>query len=129
MPGEAGITACIKNYGVFVKHTIIAVGARINTGNHLNDNNAVFGMRHRELGIAAGRIGSRNEYYVLADISGLGYESARAAAYGLLEERGIAAVPGSAFFSGPDGERYLRFCYAKDEASLREAARRLRVGR
>lgn len=65
-------------------------------------------------------------YYVLADVTKLGYPDARAAAFALLDQKGVAAVPGSAFFSGAAGERYLRFCYAKEEGALREAARRLR---
>lgn len=71
-------------------------------------------------------------YYVLADVSKLGYPDARSAAFGLLEQKGIAAVPGSAFFSSTVGsnavgEKYLRFCYAKEEGALREAAKRLRT--
>lgn len=65
-------------------------------------------------------------YYVLADVTRLGYPDARSAAFGLLEERGVASVPGSAFFTGDAGNRFLRFCYAKEEQALREAARRLR---
>lgn len=66
-------------------------------------------------------------YYVLADVSRLGYDDARAAAFALLKEKGIAAIPGSAFFGDRSGERYLRFCFAKEEKILREAARRLRA--
>jgi aminotransferase len=65
-------------------------------------------------------------YYVLADVSRLDYADARKAALGLLQRSGVAAVPGSAFFASATGERYLRFCFAKEETALREAASRLR---
>lgn len=68
----------------------------------------------------------RGAYYVLADVSGFGYPSAKSAALALLEQTGVAGVPGSAFYRGTAGEGLIRFCFAKDDASLREAARRLR---
>jgi aminotransferase len=64
-------------------------------------------------------------YYVLADISPLGFDNARAAAMHLLEEAGVASVPGSAFYASEAGERLTRFCYAKDWDVLEEAVRRL----
>ncbi|MGW8375217.1 pyridoxal phosphate-dependent aminotransferase [Streptomyces sp. ODS28] len=65
-------------------------------------------------------------YYVLADVSGWGYGSARAAAMALLEEGGVAAVPGSAFYQGAAGEGLLRFCFAKEDAAIEEGCRRIR---
>nr|WP_137938671.1 pyridoxal phosphate-dependent aminotransferase [Chitinivorax sp. B] len=65
-------------------------------------------------------------YYVLADISEFGYADARSAAMALLETTGVASVPGSAFHQSVAGERLLRFCFAKDEATLRDAADRLK---
>ena len=66
-------------------------------------------------------------YYVLADCSGLGFPDARAAAMHLLEKTRVASVPGSAFYRGAAGETLLRFCFAKDDAVLDEACRRLRA--
>jgi len=66
-------------------------------------------------------------YYVLADCSGLGMPNARAAAMHLLERTKVASVPGSAFYRGAAGESLLRFCFAKDDAVLDEACRRLRA--
>jgi aminotransferase len=66
-------------------------------------------------------------YYVLADASRLDCATARQAALRLLERCGVAAIPGSAFYRGEAGERWLRFCFAKDDDTLREAARRLRT--
>lgn len=64
-------------------------------------------------------------YYVLADLSSLGCPDARSGAMHLLEQIGVASVPGSAFFSAPAPKPLTRFCYAKDWATLEEAARRL----
>ncbi len=68
-------------------------------------------------------------YYVLADVSSLEAASAKDAAMRLLEETGVASVPGSAFYSGDAGESLVRFCYAKELDELEEACRRLRAWR
>lgn len=65
-------------------------------------------------------------YYVLADIRHLGYATAKAAAMALLEGVGVASVPGTAFYQGRTGEGLLRFCFAKEDAVLEEAGRRIR---
>ena len=64
-------------------------------------------------------------YYVLADCGRLGFPTSREAAMHLLEATKVASVPGSAFYRGPEGERLLRFCFAKDDAVLEEACGRL----
>jgi aminotransferase len=64
-------------------------------------------------------------YYVLADISHLGYDTAREAAMALLEETGVAAVSGRCFYRAEPGEDLLRFCFAKEMPILDEACRRL----
>lgn len=66
-------------------------------------------------------------YYVLADIRKLGAPNAKAAAMLLLERTKIASVPGTSFYADPVGETLTRFCYAKEEDVLEEAARRLRA--
>ncbi len=65
-------------------------------------------------------------YYVLADVAHLGYPSAKAAAMALLEQTRVASVPGTAFYQSAAGEKLLRFCFAKEEAVLQEAAQRIR---
>ncbi|NUS11456.1 MAG: pyridoxal phosphate-dependent aminotransferase [Streptomyces sp.] len=65
-------------------------------------------------------------YYVLADVSAWGFGTSRAAAMALLEHGGVASVPGSAFHQGATGEGLLRFCFAKEDAVVEEACRRLR---
>lgn len=64
-------------------------------------------------------------YYVLADCSRLGFATSREAAMHLLTTTRVASVPGSAFYRGPEGEKLLRFCFAKDDAVLEQACGRL----
>ena len=64
-------------------------------------------------------------YYMLADVSSLGFANGKATADALIEEARVAAVPGSAFFESDRGDQMLRFCFAKDFDSLEEACRRI----
>ena len=64
-------------------------------------------------------------YYMLARSGPLACSSSREAAFSLLERCGVASVPGAAFYSGPQGEDWLRFCFAKEDAELDEACARL----
>jgi aminotransferase len=68
-------------------------------------------------------------YYMLADVSPLGFQSDKEAAAALLEETRVASVPGSAFYQSGRGSQLLRFCFAKDFDALEEACRRIRVFR
>ncbi|HLH38973.1 MAG TPA: aminotransferase class I/II-fold pyridoxal phosphate-dependent enzyme [Bryobacteraceae bacterium] len=69
----------------------------------------------------------RGAYYVLCDISGFGYADDMAFCRHLVEDVGIAAVPGSSFFEDPkDGSQLVRFCFCKKYETLREAQERLR---
>lgn len=65
-------------------------------------------------------------YYVLADVSRLPGANSKERAMFMLKQIGVAAVPGSAFYSGDAGEKLVRFCFAKSEAALDEACSRLR---
>ena len=64
-------------------------------------------------------------YYILADATAIPGATAKEKARRLLADTGIASVAGSAFFSPGRGENLLRFCYAKKDAELEEACRRL----
>jgi aminotransferase len=64
-------------------------------------------------------------YYMLAEIPDE-YASASEAAMALIENARVASVPGPSFYASGAGDRLLRFCFAKDFASLEEAGRRLR---
>lgn len=64
-------------------------------------------------------------YYVLANISNLPGESSKERAMYLLRKTGVACVPGEAFYHDNSGEELARFCFAKDDAVLEEACRRI----
>ena len=64
-------------------------------------------------------------YYVLADTSRLPGTTGKERAMFLLETIGLAAVPGEAYFPGPDGRQFIRFSYAKIDADIDDACRRL----
>jgi aminotransferase len=65
-------------------------------------------------------------YYILADASSIQGATAAAKARTLLKETGVGSVAGSAFFRPGGGENLLRFCFAKKDADLADACRRLR---
>jgi aminotransferase len=64
-------------------------------------------------------------YYVLADASSVPGANGKARAMYVLRTTGVAGVPGEAFFSGPEGSRYIRFSFAKIDADVDEACRRI----
>ena len=64
-------------------------------------------------------------YYVLADVSRLPGQSSRERAMYLLDKTRVAAVPGEAFFEGPEGNRFLRFCMAKTDDDLEQASQHI----
>ena len=67
-------------------------------------------------------------YYVMADVSSLGLGDDVATARHLVEHVGVAAVPGSSFFSRPElGSHLLRFAFPKRLETLEEAGRRLQA--
>jgi aminotransferase len=68
----------------------------------------------------------RGAYYVMTEIDGLGWNDDVAFARHLVEEVGVAVVPGSSFYRDPaDGRRQVRFAFCKKDATLDEAERRL----
>lgn len=65
----------------------------------------------------------RGAYYIMTDISGLGYSDDVALVRHLIETLGVAAVPGSSFYAHPGGgSQQVRFCFCKKYETL-EAAR------
>lgn len=68
----------------------------------------------------------KGAYYVLADATILGGSTSKEKSMTLLRETGVATVAGSAFYHGGGGENLIRFCFAKTDAELEEACRRLR---
>lgn len=63
-------------------------------------------------------------YYVMVDISPLGFATDTEAAQWMVEEIGVAGVPGSSFFREPE-HRFIRFHFAKNEETLLAAGERL----
>jgi aspartate/methionine/tyrosine aminotransferase len=65
-------------------------------------------------------------YYIMADISGFGFNSDIEFTRHLIQQIGVACVPGSSFYSIPSlGSQLVRFCFCKKEETLKAAADRL----
>ncbi len=60
-------------------------------------------------------------YYVLADISRLPGDNGKERAMYLLQQTGVACVPGEAFYHDGNGRGLARFCYAKKDCDLDRA--------
>jgi aminotransferase len=68
----------------------------------------------------------RGAYYVMTETHGLGWDDDVAFARHLVEEVGVAVVPGSSFYDEPArGRGQVRFAFCKRDQTLDEAARRL----
>ena len=68
----------------------------------------------------------RGAYYVMTDISRFGFPDDVAFARHLVAEGGVAAVPGSSFYSDPAaGRQRLRFHFARRRETLEAAVQRL----
>jgi len=68
----------------------------------------------------------KGAYYVMTDISGFGFDDDVAFARYLVADVGVAAVPGSSFYSEPmAGRQRLRFHFARKRETLEAAAERL----
>jgi aminotransferase len=68
----------------------------------------------------------RGAYYVMTDISAFGFQDDVSFARYLVQEIGVAAVPGSSFYrDAKDGADQVRFAFCKKPETLDEAARRL----
>ncbi len=64
-------------------------------------------------------------YYVMTEIDGLGWDDDVAFVRHLVQDVGVAAVPGSSFYrDATDGSRQVRFAFCKKDATLDEAERR-----
>jgi aminotransferase len=65
-------------------------------------------------------------YYTMVEIDGLGWDDDVAFTRHLVEDIGVAVVPGSSFYADPkDGRFQVRFAFCKKDATLDEAERRL----
>lgn len=69
----------------------------------------------------------RGAYYVMAGIGRFGFPSDLLFCRHLIEKIGVAAVPGSSFYSDPDaGSQLIRFCFCKKYETLELAGERLK---
>lgn len=64
-------------------------------------------------------------YYVLADISRVPGRDSKERAMWLLDKTGVACVPGMAFYHDGSGEDLARFCFAKENDTIKEACQRI----
>jgi len=68
----------------------------------------------------------RGAYYIMADISAFGFNDDVTFARHLVQEIGVAAVPGSSFFLNSDeGSHLIRFCFCKKYETLEMSRSRL----
>ena len=92
------------------------------------DKRAILGGALREAGFRMTE--PRGAYYFMADYRGvevLANLDPMPAAMHLIEQVGVAAVPGDNFYGrSTDGARYLRFAFCRGRDTLADAARRLR---
>ncbi len=68
---------------------------------------------------------SRGTYFQLADYTAVSDLPDDEFACWLTQERGVSVIPISAFYKVPPNTRYIRFCFAKEVETLRQAAERL----
>ncbi len=65
-------------------------------------------------------------YYVMTDISDFRFPNDTAFARYIVEDIGVAAVPGSSFYNNSfAGSQQIRFCFCKNYETLEEAGKRL----
>ena len=68
----------------------------------------------------------RGAYYIMTDISAFGFADDVTFAKHLVQNIGVAVVPGSSFYNDPrDGAKQVRFAFCKRDETLDEAGRRL----
>ncbi|WP_013321679.1 pyridoxal phosphate-dependent aminotransferase [Gloeothece verrucosa] len=68
----------------------------------------------------------KGAYYIFADISDFGYPSDIAFSEYLIQDIGVAVVPGSSFFALSErGHKFIRFCFSKKPETLAQAGERL----
>ena len=68
---------------------------------------------------------SAGTYFQLVDYSAISSENDVDFARRLTRDIGVAAIPVSVFYRNPPPQQWLRFCFAKDEATLQTATERL----
>ncbi|MCC6693564.1 MAG: aminotransferase class I/II-fold pyridoxal phosphate-dependent enzyme [Chitinophagaceae bacterium] len=72
-------------------------------------------------------LASHGSYFQLYSYAGMSPEPENKFAVKLVKEFGVATIPVSAFYSQPQQNQVLRFCFAKKEETLQAAARLLKM--
>jgi len=78
----------------------------------------------REVGFTAYR--PRGAYYIMTNVRGFGFANDVEFVRHLIADIGVAAVPGSSFYSDDLGAQQVRFAFCKKEETLAAAIERLR---
>lgn len=68
---------------------------------------------------------SSGTYFQMLEYSDISTERDRDFSKRLIKEHGVASIPPSVFYSGGDDSHVLRFCFAKRDETLKEAALKL----
>jgi aspartate/methionine/tyrosine aminotransferase len=98
---------------------------------YYNELRAVYAARRDRLAAVLTNVGltplrARGAYFLLSDITGLGFSDDIAFCRHLCTNIGVAAIPTSVFYSDPAGApRLARFCFAKRDETIDAAASRL----
>ena len=66
---------------------------------------------------------SKGTYFQLADYSAISDKNDIEFANELTQERGVAAIPLTPFYANAPGTKILRFCFCKDDSTLKSAAK------
>ena len=65
-------------------------------------------------------------YYIMTDVTSFGFRDDYDMVRHMIQNAGVAAVPGSSFFADPkDGSHLVRFCFCKKDETLEAAGERL----
>jgi aminotransferase len=66
-------------------------------------------------------------YYIMTDVTSFGFATDFDMVRHMIQQAGVAAVPGSSFFADArDGSHLVRFCFCKKDETLEAAGERLR---
>lgn len=108
----------------------VAAGIKMLTDDFYADLKSIYSKKRDIICSALERNGlkpitPKGAYYVLADISNVPGNGSKERAMYILAKTGIASVPGEAFYSNNRGEHIARFCFAKRDSILTEAAQKL----
>lgn len=68
---------------------------------------------------------SYGSYFQLYSYKNISEEAEKDIAIRLTKEKGVTTIPVSAFYTDQTNNQVLRFCFAKKDATLEEAASRL----